>query len=340
MPAFTPYDNGGGPIIPGKLFPFLFITIACGAISGFHALVSSGTTPKMLDKESEARFVGYGAMLMEGLVGIVALLASCSLFPADYFAINLPPEKFAALGLNPVHLQELCQAVGENLQGRTGGGVSLAVGFAQIFSGIPGLQSLMDYFYHFMIMFEALFILTTIDAGTRVARFLMQEFLGRFWKPIERTDWIPGTVLCTALVVAAWTYLLWTGNVGTIWPMFGAANQLLAGVALAVATSAIINSGRARYAWFTLIPMLFVCVTTLTACVYIIHNNYLLSVDPQKFFSAWINIAVTTVIMFCAVVVLWESFRRWYLILFLKKHPKAVHDASHKGREMPEYGCC
>ncbi len=340
MPAFTAYDNGGGPIIPGKLFPFLFITIACGAISGFHALVASGTTPKMLDRESEARFVGYGAMLMEGLVGIVALLASCSLFPADYFAINLPAEKFAALGLNPVHLQELSQAVGENLVGRTGGGVSLAVGFAQIFSGIPGLQGLMDYFYHFMIMFEALFILTTIDAGTRVARFLMQEFLGRFWKPVEKTDWVPGTVLCTALVVFLWSYLLWTGNVSTIWPMFGAANQLLAGVALAVATSAIINSGRVKYAWFTLVPMLFVCVTTLTACVLIIHNNYLLAADPQKSFNAWINIAVTSVILFCAVVILWESFHRWYQILVKKKHPKAVHDSSHKGHEMPEYGCC
>jgi carbon starvation protein len=340
MPAFTQYVNGGGPIIPGKLFPFVFITIACGAISGFHALISSGTTPKMLDKESEARFVGYGAMLMEGLVGVVALLASCSLFPADYFAINVPPEKFAALGLTPVHLQDLSKAVGESLVGRTGGGVSLAVGFAQIFSGIPGLENLMDYFYHFMIMFEALFILTTIDAGTRVARFLVQEFMGRFWKPFENSDWVPGTVFSTALVVSLWTYLLWTGSVSTIWPMFGAANQLLSGVALAVATSAIINSGKARYAWCTLVPMLFVCVTTLTACFFIILNNYHSAADPAKSFNAWANIIVTAVIMACAVVILWESFYRWYQILVLKKHPKAVRDNSHKGHELPEYGCC
>ena len=197
MPAFTQYVGGGGPIIPGKLFPFVFITIACGAISGFHALVSSGTTSKMLDKESDARTIGYGAMLVEGLVGVVALLATCSLFPADYFAINLSPEKFAALGLTPVRLQALCQAVGENVTGRPGGAVSLAVGFAQIFSGLPGLENLMNYFYHFMIMFEALFILTTIDAGTRIGRFLLQEFFGRVWKPLENPHWLPGTVLCT-----------------------------------------------------------------------------------------------------------------------------------------------
>ncbi|HJT23536.1 MAG TPA: carbon starvation protein A, partial [bacterium] len=266
MPAVSQYIHGGGPIIPGKLFPFVFITIACGAISGFHALVSSGTTPKMLDKETDARVIGYGAMLMEGLVGVVALLATSSLFPADYFAINVSPEKFATLGLTPVNLAQLSQTVGENLAGRPGGAVSLAVGFAQIFAGLPYLESLMAYFYHFMIMFEALFILTTIDAGTRVARFLVQEFFGKFWKPMERTDWIPGTILSTGLVVAFWAYLIFAGSVSTIWPMFGTANQLLAAVALAVATSAIINSGRAKYAWVTFIPMLFVAVTTLSAC--------------------------------------------------------------------------
>ena len=255
MPAFTQYIHGGGPIIPGKLFPFVFITIACGAISGFHSLVASGTTPKMLNKESEARFIGYGAMLMEGLVGIVALLASCSLFPADYFAINVPADKFTALGMTPVNLSALSQAVGENVAGRPGGAVSLAVGFAQIFSGLPGLQSLMSYFYHFMIMFEALFILTTIDAGTRIARFLVQEFGGRVWKSFGDTHWVPGTMISTALVVGGWTYLLSTGTVSTIWPMFGAANQLLASMALAVATSAILNTGKAKYAWVTFIPM-------------------------------------------------------------------------------------
>jgi carbon starvation protein len=340
MPAWG-YVSGGGPIIPGKLFPFVFITIACGAISGFHALVSSGTTPKMLDKETDARPIGYGSMLIEGLVGIVALLSTSALFPGDYYAINLPVEKFAALGLSPVHLQQLSQAVGENVAGRPGGAVSLALGFAQIFSGFPGLESLMGYFYHFMIMFEALFILTTIDAGTRVARFLAQEFGGRFWKPLEDPQWLPGTLFSTGLVVFLWAYLIWGGTVGTIWPMFGTANQLLASIALATATSAIINSGKARYAWVTFLPMLFVAVTTLTACYLNITDNFLpMTAAPAKAFQGWLDIAFTVIIMVSAVVVLWESFHRWYQILVLKKHPKAVHDRSHKGHEIPEYGCC
>ena len=342
MPAFTQYVNGGGPIVPGKLFPFVFITIACGAISGFHALVASGTTPKMLDKETDARVIGYGAMLMEGLVGIVALLASCSLFPADYFAINVPVDKFAALGLTPVNLQALSQAVGENVAGRPGGAVSLAVGFAQIFSGMPGLQNLMSYFYHFMILFEALFILTTIDAGTRIGRFLLQELCGRFWKPFENQNWVPGTLISTGLVVCLWAYFIWTGSVSTIWPMFGTANQLLAAVALAVATSAIINTGKAKYAWVTFIPMIFVSVTTLTACWLNITNNFLplAAAHPEKAFQAYLNVAVTLVIMTCAAMILWESFKRWYLILVLKKHPKKIHDKNQKDPQMPEYGCC
>jgi carbon starvation protein len=342
MPAFTQYIDGGGPIVPGKLFPFVFITIACGSISGFHALVASGTTPKMLDKETDARVIGYGAMLMEGLVGIVALLASCSLFPADYFAINVPADKFAALGLTPVNLQALSQAVGENVAGRPGGAVSLAVGFAQIFSGMPGLQNLMSYFYHFMILFEALFILTTIDAGTRVARFLVQELGGRFWKPFENQNWLPGSLISTGLVVCLWAYFIWTGSVSTIWPMFGTANQLLAAVGLAVATSAIINTGKARYAWVTFIPMLFVSVTTLTACWLNITNNFLPLADahPEKAFQAYLNVAVTLVIMGCAIMMLWESFKRWYLILILKQHPKKIHGQSRLEHEMPEYGCC
>jgi len=341
MPAFA-YVNGGGPIIPGKLFPFVFITIACGAISGFHALVSSGTTPKMLDKESDARLIGYGSMLMEGLVGIVALLSTCALFPADYFAINLSPEKFQALGLTTVNLQHLSDAVGESVAGRPGGAVSLALGFAQIFSGFPGLESLMGYFYHFMIMFEALFILTTIDAGTRVARFLLQEFAGRFSKPFENPNWMPGTLLSTGIVVFLWVWFIYTGNVATVWPMFGTANQLLAAIALCAATSAIINSGRARYAWATFLPMVFVAVTTLTACWENITDNFLpmASAHPEKATQAYLNTALTAIIMACAVVVLWESFHRWYQILILKKHPKAVRDINHKGHEVPEYGCC
>ena len=316
MPAFTPYDAGGGPIIPGKLYPFLFITIACGAISGFHSLVSSGTTPKMLDKERDALPVAYGAMLMECIVSVVALIAACSLHPADYFAINVSPDKFAAMGLTPVNLDMLSSRVGELVAGRPGGAVSLAVGFAQIFAGIPGLTHLMGYWYHFAIMFEALFILTTIDAGTRVARFLVQEYVGRVWKPMERTDWLPGNLLSTGLVVFAWAYFIWTGNISTIWPMFGTANQLLAAVALAVATAALINAGKVRYVWVTLVPLVFVAVTTIYAGVLNITDNFLpLSRVPGKELLGWVNVTLTSVILCCVVVVLVETGRRAWRVL-------------------------
>jgi carbon starvation protein len=334
MPAFTPYDAGGGPIIPGKLFPFLFITIACGAISGFHALVSSGTTPKMLNKETDALPIAYGAMLMECIVSVVALIAACSLHPADYFAINVSPEKFAAMGLTPVNLDMLSRQVGEVVAGRPGGAVSLAVGFAQIFAGIPGLGHLMGYWYHFAIMFEALFILTTIDTGTRVARFLVQEYVGRVWKPMERTDWLPGNLLSSGLVVFAWGYFIWTGNISTIWPMFGTANQLLAAVALAVATAALLNAGKVRYVWVTLVPLVFIAVTTIYAGVLNITDNFLpLSRVPGKELLGWVNVTLTSVILCCVIVVLVETGRRAWRVLghreFTKKgRPVAVRDGS------------
>jgi carbon starvation protein len=343
MPAVTEYVNGGGPIIPGKMFPFVFITIACGAISGFHALVSSGTTPKMLSKESDARMIGYGAMLMEGVVGIIALIASSSLFQADFFAINLSPEKFATLGMAPVNLAELSRQVGETVAGRPGGAVSLAVGFAQIFSGVPGMKSLMSYWYHFAIMFEALFILTTIDTGTRVSRFLVQEFGGRVWKPFERPDWLPGALISTALVVVGWGYFIWTGSISTIWPMFGTANQLLAGVALAVATTAIINAGKQRYVWVTFIPMLFVVTTTLVACWENIFDNFMpLTAVPATAMQGTIDIVLTAAIMLCAVIIVVEAARRWYAVLVRKQYsvggvPVAAENASFTP---PEYGCC
>src|SRR5215212_9619887 len=285
MPAFSQFTGGGGPIIPGPLFPFAFITIACGAISGFHALISSGTTPKMIDRESDIRPIGYGAMLMEGLVGIMALLAAAAMFPGDYFAINTSPAVFSNLGIPPVHLPELELAVGETVAGRPGGAVSLAVGIAQMFSGLPGMRGLMDYWYHFAIMFEALFILTTIDTGTRVARFLVQEFLGQFHAPMARQEWLPGSILSTLLVVCAWGYFIWTGSISTIWPMFGIANQLLASVALAVGTTIIINSGKARYAWVTVLPLAFVSVTTLAAGVLSVRTNFWpMAIDPDARF--------------------------------------------------------
>ncbi|MGB2868841.1 MAG: carbon starvation protein A [Bacteroidota bacterium] len=340
MPAITEFIHGGGPIIPGKVFPFVFITIACGAISGFHSLVSSGTTPKMLNKESDARIIGYGAMLMEGLVGIIALIAASSLWPADYFAINLTPEKFATLGMNPVNLQELSNEVGETVAGRPGGAVSLAVGFAQIFSGIPGMRGLMSYWYHFAIMFEALFILTTIDAGTRVARFLVQEFGGRVWKPFERPDWIPGSIVASGLVVFSWAYFIWNGSISTIWPMFGTANQLLAGVALAVATSAIINAGKERYVWVTLLPMAFVFVTTLTACyLNIVDNFWPMMSNPATATQGIINTVMTVIIMGCALLIIVEAFRRWYRVLVKKEYIVGGQLVTEKNFTPAAYGC-
>jgi len=316
MPALTPFTHGGGPIIPGKLYPFVFITIACGAISGFHALVGSGTTPKMINKESDARAIGYGAMLMEGFVGVMAFIAAASLYPGDYFAINVPPEKFATLGMHAVNLPEFSRQVGETLEGRTGGAVSLAIGMAQIFASVPGLKHLMSYWYHFAIMFEALFILTTIDTGTRVARFMVQEFLGRFYKPLERTDWLPGSVLSSLLVVAAWGSFIWTGSISTIWPMFGVSNQLLASIALCVGTTVILNSGKARYAFITLLPLSFVATTTLTAGYLNITDNFLpLARTGGHPFQGYLNACMTTVMIACVLTILVESVRRWLAVL-------------------------
>ena len=312
QPSVSSYVHGGGPIIPGKVFPFVFITIACGAISGFHALVGSGTSPKMIDNERDIRPIGYGAMLMEGLVGITALVACSALHPADYFAINVSPQKFASLGLTPVNLGFLSQQVGETVAGRTGGAVSLAVGMAQVFAGFPGMGRLMSYWYHFAIMFEALFILTTIDTGTRVARFIAQEFLGKVYRPFERTDWLPGTILSSALVVGAWSYFILTGSISTIWPMFGIANQLLAVIALCVGTTVLINMGKARYAWVTLAPMVFVATTTLTAAWQSIWDNFLpRASQPGQAFIGTLNAALTAFMMGATGVMIVNSMLRW-----------------------------
>ena len=319
MPAFSQFVDGGGPIIPGKLFPFVFITIACGAISGFHALVGSGTTPKMISQESHIRPIGYGAMLMEGIVGVTSLIAASALFPGDYFAINVAPEKFSQLGMTIVNLPELEREVGETVTGRPGGAVSLAVGMAQIFTAIPGMKGLMSYWYHFAIMFEALFILTTIDTGTRVARFLVQEFLGRLYKPMERTDWMPGTVISSLLVVASWSYFILTGNISTIWPMFGIANQLLAAIALCVGTTFILNLGRARWAWVTLLPLSFVATTTLTAGYKSITDNFMplaRSADPSASFQGNLNVVLTIIMMTCVIIILVDSALKWRKVLW------------------------
>ncbi|MFL6275771.1 MAG: carbon starvation protein A [Blastocatellia bacterium] len=324
MPAATPFVAGGGPIIPGKLFPFVFITIACGAISGFHSLISSGTTPKMMDKETDARMIGYGSMLLEGLVGVVALVAATSLLPGDYFSINIDRARtdysafvethsVEGFDLHEQKLEELTQETGEkNLRGRTGGAVTLAVGIAQIFSALPGMRGLMKYWYHFAIMFEALFILTTIDAGTRVARFCVGEFMGRLDKRLERPDWMPGAILTSLLVVFGWTYFIRTGSVSTIWPMFGIANQLLAVIALCVGTTVIINMGRARYAWVTITPLVFVATTTLTAGWRSIFDNFWReTLKPETAFRGYLNTALTAIMMTCVVIVIIDSVMRW-----------------------------
>jgi carbon starvation protein len=313
MPALSQYAGGGGPIIPGPLFPFVFITIACGAISGFHGLIGSGTTPKMVDKESDIRPIGYGAMLCEGLVGVMALVAATSLHPGDYYAINTAPAVYQKLvgedgqPMQMVHLRDLEQQVGENVVGRAGGAVSLAIGMADIFSRLPGMRGLMDYWYHFAIMFEALFILTTIDAGTRVARFALQEFIGRVYKPFARSDWLPGSLISTTIICFAWGYFIWTGSIDTIWPMFGVSNQLLAGVALAVGTTILINQGKAKYAWVTFIPLAFVAVTTLTAGYMNVRDNYwprAIGPNPALQVQGYILTICTVLMMVLAVVLL------------------------------------
>ena len=311
LPAFSRFVHGGGPIIPGPLFPFLFVTIACGAISGAHSLISSGTTPKMLASEPDARFIGYGAMLVESLVGVMALIAACSLHPGDYYAINVPPAVFKTLGLQTVDLAELSRGVGENVVGRTGGAVTLAVGMAKIFASIPGMKTLMSYWYHFAIMFEALFVLTCIDAFTRVARYLLQEFLGNFYRPIGNPTWLPGTLLTTVAIVASWGYFIYTGSIATIWPMFGTANQLLATVALAVATTFLVNMGKARFAAITAVPMLVVAVTTLTAGFLSVTNSFLpMAQQPGRAVQGYLQAGLTVVMMLSAVVVLADAGRR------------------------------
>ena len=318
IPAVSQFTSGG-PVVPGRLFPFVFITIACGAISGFHGLIASGTTPKMIELESHARPIGDGAMLGEAIVGIVALIAASSLSQADYFAINTMPDKFAQLGMTTESLPELAAQIGERLDGRPGGAVSLAVGISQIFAGVPGFRHLMSYWYHFAIMFEALFILTTVDTGTRVARFLLQEFAGRLHPKLGQTDWMPGTVLSTALICAAWGYFVWTGSIATIWPMLGISNQLLACIALAAGTTMIVNAGRGRYAWVTLGPLLFVSVATETAGYELITTNFIprmiASGKPALVLQGWLLSTMCALAMVSMVVIVIAAGRRIVAVL-------------------------
>jgi carbon starvation protein len=317
-PAFSQFVNGGGPVIPGPLYPFVFITIACGAVSGFHSLISTGTTPKMIDKESDIRPIGYAGMLCEGFVGIMALIAATALHPGDYFAINTTAPVFANLHIPVVNLPDLQAAVGENVTARPGGAVSLAVGMAQIFAALPGMKGLMAYWYHFAIMFEALFILTTVDSGTRVGRFLVQEFGGRLWKKLGDAEWLPGSLGATAFMVLAWGYFIWTGNINTIWPLFGIANQLLGAVALAVATTVLINMGRTRVAWVTFLPLCFLSVTTMTAGYMSIRDNFwplAVHANPDLHVQGYVLSISTTIMMACCLMIMSAAIWRWMLVL-------------------------
>jgi carbon starvation protein len=340
FPAVTQFIHGGGPIIKGKLFPFLFVTIACGAISGFHSLVGSGTTPKMLNKETDARFIGYGAMVAESLVAVLSLIAACSLFPGDYFAINVPPDVFAKLGMHSVNLNMFSAEVGENLAGRTGGAVSLAVGMAQIFRGLPGMARLMGYWYHYAIMFEALFILTTIDTGTRVARYVLQELLGKVHTPFANAKWVPGNLVTTTLVVLGWGYLIYTGSISTLWPLFGTGNQLLATIALAVSTTFLINMGKAKYAWITAVPMLFVGVTTLTAGVLSIKNIFWpLTKVPGKMFTGYLDSILMSMFVVGVILVLIDAGRRCWMTLHGAPIPKQAFGPPVVDGQI-RMGCC
>jgi carbon starvation protein len=283
-------------------------------VSGFHALVASGTTPKMITRESDMRAIGFGAMLVEGFVSIMALIAAGILIPGDYFMINsgLGAEALTKLGFAPQRIQELSAMVGVNVTNRSGGAVSLAVGMASVFSSLPGMKSLMAYWYNFALMFEALFILTTVDAGTRIARFLLQEMGGYAWKPLKRHDWLPGTLLTSLLVVVAWGTLIYSGSIKTIWPMFGVANQLLAAVALSVGTTILLKLGKARYAPITLLPMLFMFVTTLTASYQLVGQYWRQAgAEPQNALTYQLDAVLVAAMACLAVVVLCDSLLKW-----------------------------
>ena len=341
FPALTEYAAGGGPIIKGKLFPFLFVTIACGAISGFHSLVSSGTTPKMLDRESDARIIGYGAMLCEAVVGVLALIAATSMHPGDYFAINTTPEVFAKLGLPTVELARMSREVGEELAGKTGGGVSLAIGMAQIFSGLPLMDRLLGYWFHFAIMFEALFILTTVDTGTRVARYVLQELMGKIHRPLGQQTSRPGNLLATTLVVSAWGYLIYTGNIATIWPLFGTGNQLLATIALAVVSTWLVNMGRAKYALYTAVPMVFVGITTLTAGALSIRDIFWpLTRTPGKELQGYLDTFLMVLFIVGVLVVVVQAARRCRATLRGEPLPSDASGPPRPPTDAPKMTCC
>ncbi|NOT26268.1 MAG: carbon starvation protein A [Acidobacteria bacterium] len=367
MPAVTQFIDGTGPVFAGKLFPFAFITIACGAISGFHALIASGTTPKMVTRESHARLIGYGSMLTESLVGLMAMIAAATLDPGVYFAMNVGPavlgttaesasQAIAQWGfvLHPEQMNILAQQMGEaTLLSRTGGAPSLAVGMAGILGGVFTGSGL-ALWYHFAILFEAVFILTTIDAGTRVGRFMLQELLGHVYEPLGRYSWYPSIIVSSALVVLAWGYFLYQGvidplgGINSLWPLFGIANQLLAAVALCVTTTVLVKMGRLKHAWVTLLPLVWLAAATLTAGYqkvfsplpnlgFLAHARSLAdSTNPaaaRMIFNDRIDAALALFFMVVVLVVIAASAREWWLVAAKRQTPR-VHEAPYVETQM------
>jgi len=379
MPPLTRFVDGTGPVFAGKIFPFCFITIACGAVSGFHALIASGTTPKLLMREGHARLVGYGAMLMESFVGVMAMVAACALHPGVYFAINSPAgivgasvEKAAAtisawgFPVDAATLEGLAARVGEHtLLNRTGGAPSLAVGMAQIFSGTIGGDRLLGIWYHFAIMFEALFILTVLDAGTRVGRFMIQELLGHVYAPLGRTSWYPSVLLTSGLIVGGWGYFLYQGvrdplgGINSLWPLFGISNQLLSAVALVVATTILLKMGRGRWAWVTLAPMAWLVTVTMTASYQKIFHpdprigflaqarvlgEQIAGLPPDKvaqaerlIFNNRLDAAVTALFVVLIVILIAEALYEWYRIVSGRK-VAVLQETPHVPTQWAEVG--
>ncbi|MBU4620235.1 carbon starvation protein CstA [Bacillus sp. GG161] len=309
FPAFTEFVSGGGPVLAGPVWPFISITIACGAISGFHAFVGSGTTPKMLDRWSDMKPVAFGAMLVECLVGIMALIAATALHPGDYFAINSTPEVFRTLGMSVENLPQLSKEIGLDLEGRTGGAVTLAVGMAYIFTGIPFFSHLASYFFQFVIMFEAVFILTAIDAGTRVARYLIQDFFGEAYKPLKRNDWVPGSVFASALACFMWGYLLYSGDIGSIWALFGVSNQLMASVGLIIGATVVLKiADKRRYMLTCLIPLAYLYLTVNYAGYWMVANVYL---NPEASGYSVLNAVLSMIMLILGFVIIVFAIKKW-----------------------------
>ncbi|MBT2726703.1 carbon starvation protein CstA [Bacillus sp. ISL-75] len=309
MPAFTKFTSGGGPVLGGPVWPFISITIACGAISGFHAFVGSGTTPKMLDRWSDIKVVGFGAMLVECVVGIMALIAATALQPADYFAINSTPEVFKTLGMQVQELPKLANEIGINLEGRTGGAVTLAVGMTYVFTAIPWFAKLSSYFFQFVIMFEAVFILTAIDSGTRVARYLIQDFFGEFYKPLKKTDWLPGSIFASALACFMWGYLLFSGDIGSVWALFGVSNQLMASIGLIIGATVILSiADKRRYMLTCLVPLAYLFVTVNYAGYWMVKNVYL---NSEAAGYSVLNGVLSIIMLVLGMIIMVTAIRKW-----------------------------